>query len=231
MALTFLNLTNRVLKAFNEVKLNSSNFGTADGFYDEAKDSVNQAIFDIHTEEDVKWPWAWGEATFNTVAGEQANSLTPLAVVVDWNSFRILADDSDPNDIVNAVHLPSLEYNVYRRTYWEQDQNTTVDERTIPSQIVRKPDNSVLVTPVPDRVYTIQYEYYTMPSALVNATDTTIIPDAFEQLIVDKALHYAYMFRDNVEQASLAQRRYEDNVNKVRRILIPQFQNVVTLGY
>jgi hypothetical protein len=230
MALTFLTLTNRVLKAFNEVKLNTSNFGTADGFYEEAKDAINQAIFDVHTEEDVKWPWAWGEATFNTVIGEQGNSLSALATVVDWDSFRLLGDDTDPDDPITPVDLPSVNYHVYRRTYWKRDQELTIDDYTKPNQIVRKPDNSVLVTPVPDKVYTIQYEYYTMPTALVNATDTTIIPDEFEQLIVDKALHYAYMFRDNVEQAALAQKRYADNVNRVRRILIPQFQNIVTLG-
>jgi len=230
MALSFLTLTNRVLKAFNEVKLNTSNFGTADGFYEEAKDAINQAIFDVHTEEDVKWPWAWGEATFNTVIGEQGNSLSALATVVDWDSFRLLGDDTDPDDPITPVDLPSINYHVYRRTYWKRDQELTTDDYTKPNQIVRKPDNSVLVTPVPDKVYTIQYEYYTMPTALVNATDTTIIPDEFEQLIVDKALHYAYMFRDNVEQAALAQKRYEDNVNRVRRILIPQFQNIVTLG-
>jgi hypothetical protein len=230
MALSFLTLTNRVLKAFNEVKLNTSNFGTADGFYEEAKDAINQAIFDVHTEEDVKWPWAWGEATFNTVIGEQGNSLSALATVVDWDSFRLLGDDTDPDDPITPVDLPSINYHVYRRTYWKRDQELTTDDYTKPNQIVRKPDNSVLVTPVPDKVYTIQYEYYTMPTALVNATDTTIIPDEFEQLIIDKALHYAYMFRDNVEQAALAQKRYEDNVNRVRRILIPQFQNIVTLG-
>lgn len=224
---TFLDLTNRVLKAFNEVNLTSSNFSTADGFYQEAKDAVNQAIFDIYTEQDVQWPFAWNETTFNTVAGTQEYSKASDALAIDWESFRILSDPS--NDII-ADHIPSIEYNVYRREYWQGDQETTADERTQPSLVVRKPDNNFILTPVPDQVYTIEYEYYTMPSALSAYDDTTSIPDEFVQMIVDKALHYAYMFRDNVEQAALAQKRYESNVNKVRRILIPQFQNVVMMG-
>jgi len=227
MSIDFLTLTNRVLKAFNEVKLNTANFATADGFYEEAKDSINQAIFDIYTEEDTKWPWAWNETTFTTVAGTTEYTIHADASSVDWHSFRLEGDVA--NDITSD-HLSLLDYGTYRRLYWQRDKDTELEERTQPTQVVRKPDNNFIITPVPDQVYTIQYEYYSIPTPLVNYDDTTNIPKEYEQMIIDKALHYAYMFRDNVEQAALANKRYEDNVNKVRRIVIPQFHNVVTLG-
>jgi len=56
--MNFLSLTNRVLKGFNETQLTSSTFATAYGFYAEAQDAVNRAIFDIYTEEDTKWSFA-----------------------------------------------------------------------------------------------------------------------------------------------------------------------------
>ena len=225
MSLTFLQLTNRVLKAFNEVNLTSSNFGTADGFYQEAKDCVNQAIFDIHTEEDARWPFAWNETTLPTVVGQKtAYTLHANATVVDWDTFSI---DSDVGADITHDELPVLAYKVYNRTYRINDEEATTESYTKPEQVVRKPDNTVLFTPVPDLIYTVRYEYFTIPASLTAYGDVTVIPDAFEQVIVDKALHYGYMFRDNIEQAALAQNRYADNVNKMRRILIPQFQNIV----
>lgn len=225
---TFLYLTNRVLKAFNEVKLDSMTFDTADGFYEEAKDDVNQAIFDIYMEEDTFWPWAWRTDVITTVVGTQVYSLSTSAISVDWDSFILNRDDSQD---VTADYLPSLEYKVWLSTGKRQhDMNINIpDGFSKPRQIVRRPDNSVFITTVPDKIYTIGYEYYTVPEPLVNYDDETVIPAPFVQLIIDKALYYAYMFRDNVEQAQLAQDRYERNVNRVRRISIPQFQNVVAV--
>lgn len=226
MAQTFLQLTNRVLKAFNEVNLDSSTFASADGFYQEAKDAVNQAIFDLYTEEDAEWPFAWSEASFNTVAGTTLYTPTASATAIDWDSFRI---NYDSGNNIAPDHLPSVDYNVYRANIWQKDSQLTSDQYGKPSQIVRRPDNKVIITTVPDQVYSITYEYFTIPDPLVDYDDEPVVPTAFSQLIIDKALHYAYMFRDNVEQAALANDRYERNINKVRRILIPQFQNIVAV--
>lgn len=228
MALTFLKLTNRVLKALNEVELTDATFGTADGFCQEAKDSVNSAIFDIYTEEDTKWPFAWAQTTFPTVAGTGEYTLTSAATTYIWESFKILEDVG--NDI-SADHLGQMDYDTYNKTRWAIDNGLTTDEYGKPSIVVRKPDNNLILTTVPDKAYTIQYDYYSIPTELIASTDTVSIPDPFEQVIVDRALHHAYMFRDNAQSANIAQGRYTDNVNKMRRILIPQFTTATPLGY
>jgi hypothetical protein len=227
MTTTYLQLTNRVLQALNEVPLTSSNFdNTSDGFANEVKESINQAIFDIYTEEDIKWPFAWSETTFNTVIGTR--DYTPLAGVstINWSSFIILGD----GDTISSLKLPQVDWQVYKDKYLSKDLDLDTIDYSKPQFVVRKPNNYILISPTPDQVYTISYEYYSIPSALTVATSTTTIPDEYTQLIVDKALHYAYMFRDNMELASMAQQRYETNVNKVRRILIPQFTRI-TLAY
>lgn len=227
MAKTFLQLTNRVLKALNEVELDASNFASADGFSQEAKDSVNAAIFDLYTEEDVRWPFAWAEASFNTVVG--TNTYTPVAdaTSIDWNSFRV---NTDAGNNISAEYLALQPYKTYLKTRWKIDEELETGEYAKPRLVVRTAHNTIILSPVPDLVYSITYEYFAIPSALVASSDSVDIPDSFEQLIVDKALHYAYMFRDNIESAALVNKRYEDNVNKVRRILIPQFENVTPLG-
>ena len=56
MAYDFLGLVNDVNSRLNEVTLDSTNFATATGYYNVAKDSVNAAIRHINQEE-FEWPW------------------------------------------------------------------------------------------------------------------------------------------------------------------------------
>jgi hypothetical protein len=86
---TYLQLTNRILKAFNEVQLTSSTFSSASGFQAEAQDAINQAIFDIYTYEDTEWPFLWSTTTFNTVTGQTDYTRSDGYSAVDWQSFRI----------------------------------------------------------------------------------------------------------------------------------------------
>lgn len=262
------------------------------GFYAEAQDAINQAIFDIYTYEDTQWPFLWSSTTIPTVVGQTDYTRVDTFSALNWDAFRIkrsvpvissitqtgglaTATTSSPHllitgDIVTITGATQTAYNITggvtvtsstqftfpvdsstaspatgtilclsetvlqsklqlkawdqytAQKYWDTDQNTDTTGYSIPLFIVRKPDNSIYLGPPPDRVYTVYYEGFTIPSALSAYTDTSLVPTPFEQVIIDKALHYAYMFRDNVEEAALAEQRYKDNVFKMRRILIPQ---------
>lgn len=307
--MNFLSLTNRILKAFNEVQLDSTTFGSAYGFYAEAQDAINRAVFDIYTEEDVRWPFAYATTTFVTVIGQQPYTLNQNYVVYDWDSFYItkpqiqvtgfnkvsttitvttlndhqmivgdparffnIADNasstyynanatggattgwtiatvpssttftftvpaSSPTPTVmpssyvqppyQAAKIELIDYNTYEQNGLADDINGITPQAVpssynTPAVAVRERDNSITLSPVPDRLYSITYGGYTFPTAMVNWNDTTNVPAAFEQVIVDKALEYAYMFRDNAEEAQIASDRYTKNVNKMRRLLIPQ---------
>lgn len=317
--MNFLSLTNRILKAFNEVQLTSTTFSSAYGFYAEAQDAVNRAIFDIYTEEDSTWPFAWSTTEFTTAIGQQAYVPNPNYLSIDWDSFYItkpqlaiasitlasgivtvttsvphqmivgdaaflynINDSLGTNLYYNAIlgggaitgwtvltvpssmsftfsvistaPIPSItvssyvtppypannidliDWDTYKLAGLTNDINGQVPQAVPssynqPANIVRVQDNSFFLTPVPDRIYTINYRGYALPVALVNYTDIPAIPATFEQVIVDKALHYAYMFRDNIEEAELADQRYTKNVNKMRRILIPQTEYMRFEGF
>lgn len=290
MAYNFLTLTNRVLKAFNEVQLTSGTFAGATGFHAEAKDAINMAIFDVFTEQDAEWPWTWAELTQDTSIGTQKYTSSSTIEKVDWDSFRIQkpevtvssitqssgtatvttasthylivgdkvvirgADQTDYNGEFTVVTVPTtttftfvvsasattpatgtiycyppfdeeylelVNYDVYRKKYMENDRNTTAtDAFSKPDKVVRLQDENFLISPRPDRVYPIVYEGFDIPDPLENYDDVPVIPEKYQQTIVDKALHYAYMFRDNIEQASVVLKRWKDNVTKVRRIVI-----------
>lgn len=293
MTSNFLQLTNRILKAFNEVVLDSTTFASATGFNAEAQDAINQAIFDIYTYEDTEWPFLWSSTTLTTVTGQTDYTRSDTFTGINWESFKVArlrpavssitanlstkiatittatAHLFNTGDIVAIYGATDTGYNVngaitvtgantftipctatttpasgtlscfsetvlqsklqlkawdqyINQRYWDTDQNTDPTGYGLPAFIVRKPDNSLYIGQPCDRPYIVYYEGFSIPAPLSAYTDVSLVPQAFEQVIVDKALHYAYMFRDNVEEAALAQQRYEQNVFKMRRILIPQ---------
>ena len=223
---TYLQLTNRVLRHHNEVELTSSNFSTATGFYQECKDAINMAIFDIYMRENCEWPFAWSQYTQTLIAGTNEYNKTTNAFAIDWDSFYIVHATN-----ITQVKIAQLPYDVYRDTYLERDgEAVTSSAYGKPFNVVRKPDNNILVTPKPDAAYSLRYDYYAVPTELVNATDTPSIPEQFNQVIINKALHYTYMSNDNLEMAAVAEDRYENTVTRMRGILIPSWSNVVSYG-
>lgn len=119
--------------------------------------------------------------------------------------------------------LTKLDLDGYRKQkYEEKDREAIIkDTYELPRFVVQKTDNNLIISPVPDKQYTIVCEGFSVPTALSAYDDVPGIPEAYEQVIVDKALYYAYMYRDNIEEADRAAKKAEDGVNTMRRILIP----------
>lgn len=225
---TYINLVNRVLKPFNEVKLTEGNFSTVvDGFHQHAKDAINDAIYDICIYEDTLYPFLWTAGTITTATdGTLIYTLNASAANVEWESFRVLRNDSL---LITPNKINELDYDIYRKTLWEQDAASNSDSYGPPRTLVRTPDNKAIISPPSDRAYTIEYEYYVMPNRLVNSTDTTIIPLAYNQIIIDKALQYLHMFRGDYEASQLCSVRFENNLANMKRILIRRSNTMVAL--
>lgn len=103
-----------------------------------------------------------------------------------------------------------------------KDKQTLPENYSTPSRVTRKPNNDTLVlSPIPDRVYKVAYDAYIFPTPLSSHSDVPIIPAQFEQQIVDQALHHAYMFRDNMEQAQIAADRAKKGIEAMHRLLVP----------
>lgn len=125
---------------------------------------------------------------------------------------------------VSTLKLTPIDADAYRdEGYLTTDQESfQVGMYGTPVIIVRRKDNNILMSPKPDRVYTIPFDFYGYPAQMVNYNDTTIIPDIWCETIVNGAMFYAYKFRDNTEEATAQQKDFQDSVNRMRRILIPQ---------
>ena len=135
----------------------------------------------------------------------------------------------------NNNYLLLKNYDEYLRNWYDVDVNANQQALinasggnnaapSVPRFIVRKPDNNFIISPWPDRIYTIQYNGRTNPitSALSVSTDVPLIPSIFRQVIIDRAGVYVLAFRDNDTQLLRNDKRFDESVNRMRRILIPQ---------
>jgi hypothetical protein len=230
MAYNYLGLTNRVLAAFNEVRLTSSNFSSATGFHEDVKSSVNQAVRDVYQEQDGRWDFARTEGT--QVLTVPTNSTYPRYVtydlpsdagVVEWGSFYIKRTELAPTaDFSQQSSLTYMGYDQWVDELRDKDASLDVGQFGRPDTVVRLLNNDWTISTIPDKAYTVGFVYFKKPVDLSDHTDVPLIPYDFEQQIVDKGLYYSYMFRDNYEQAGLAEDRYKKGVLRMRRQLILQ---------
>ena len=104
MAYDFLGLVNDVNTRLNEVQLTSSNFSTASGFYQQAKDAVNSAVRYINQSQ-YEWPYNHVEQEEALTAGTTRYSLPSDCKTVDMDSFRIKRSTSLGNDTIKLSIL------------------------------------------------------------------------------------------------------------------------------
>ena len=216
MAYNFLGLVNDVNNRLNEVQLTSTNFSGAVGYYGLAKDAVNSSIRHINQEE-YEWPWNHVQEELVLAAGTMKYSYSPDVKTINMNSFRTKRDDSLS---IGTDKLKSLVYEEWIEKYADDEFNTSASIRGIPTHIIRTPGRELICHPVPDKAYTIVYEYYTLGYDLENALDVPPIPEQYRFAIVEGAMYYAYQFRGDTQSAQLALQKFEEQIKYLRSINI-----------
>jgi hypothetical protein len=93
----------------------------------------------------------------------------------------------------------------------------------VPSYVVRTPDNNYLLYPLPNKAYTIKFDYYTFPADLTVHGSTTSIPDRFAPVIIDGATAFVYQYRGETQQYQLNFARYEQGIKNMQTLLINKF--------
>ena len=228
MGSTALSLTNRVLRHFNEVELDSTTFSTATGFHSAAKDYVNDAIRSVQQSE-YEWPFNWAETTVTIVPGQtdpQLYSLHADAESVDWETFTLVRDDSLA---VPETYLKYIDYDEWFQRHRDTDKSQ-VGSATLgiqlPSRVFRTQDLKFGITPVPDRAYQVKYQYWGFTSELTAHGDTTTIPSRFDHVITAGAIADVYMFRSNMQAFNMYKKKHTDGISKMRELLINRYKRV-----
>ena len=222
MAYNYLGLVNEVNRRLNEVELTSSNFATASGFYNTAKDAVNASLRHINHEES-NWPWNHILEEETLTAGVTRYDYPTDAKLIDMNSFRI-KKDSTLN--VSTTKLKAMDYQEYLDNYVDYEYNSGSDMQTLPRHVVRAPSQEFILVPTPDKAYELVYEYYRNPVSLELYDDVPNVPLEFKHIIVDGAMFYAYQFRADTQASQIAQGKFETGIKYMRSLYINRYDYV-----
>ena len=217
MAYDFLGLINDCAKRLNETEISASQFNSALGFYPAIKEAVNSSIRHINQ---AHFAWSFNHNTeeIDLEPGVSRYALVENMKYVDFGSFRVHRNTE--LNIGEGHHLPQITYSEYLDKYIDQEYETDTTKGGVPRFIARTPNEEFAVVPMPNEEYTIEYEYYMEPVDLVLATDIPSIPERFRHIIIDGAMYYTYMFRDNIEMAGISQNKFEQGLKNMRTLII-----------
>jgi len=221
MAYNFLGLVNDINRRLNEVELTSTNFATSTGFYGQAKDAISASIRYINQSE-YQWPFNHVEQEDTLSIGVTRYPFPTDCKVIDFDTFRIKENTTLGN---STVKLPIIVYEEYLDKYVDQEYNSTTTSlgQGVPQRVSHAPSLEYIVTPVPNKAYSIVYEYYSVPVDMALHNDVPGVPERFRHVIVDGAMHYAYLFRGNTQDALVAKEKFEDGIKSMRSLLINRY--------
>ena len=217
MAYDYLDITNEVIARMNEVSLTAANFATARGFQIQCKNAVNDSINYINQRE-FGWPFTHLTNTQTLVAAQTRYSIPATSQSVDYDTFRISRDSTLA---VAGTTLQILDYKEYTQKYIAQE--TTSNVGSVPKFVFRTPDNNYGLYPYPDKAYELKFEHFVKPTALSAATDVPTVPEQFRHVIVNGAMHFAYMFRGESQESMLMQTKFETEIKQMRGLYINRY--------
>jgi len=222
MAYDYIGIVNDVNRRLNEVELTATNFSTAKGEYSMIKDAVNASLRFINQHE-YEWPFNHVEEEETLTPGLVRYAFPSDAKVLDFDSFRIKRDATLGNA---TVKLKALSYEEYLESYVDIEYNNSTGIRQIPAFVVKTPSQEYAIVQPADKAYTVVYEYYRLPVDLISSTDVPTIPEQFRYVIVNGAMHFAYLFRGEGQEAAIVQQRFEQEIKQMRSLYINRYDYV-----
>lgn len=126
----------------------------------------------------------------------------------------------DAFEDVQPRKLPFVDYDTWEQQYKQFEKRMSATSYTTPERVFATQNFQFGVSSIPDKSYQVTFDYWQVPASLILFNDTTSIPDKYQQVIVDRIMTYAYMFRDNLEAFGTAKRDYEKGLQQMRTDLI-----------
>ena len=210
----FLAITNKVLRSLNEVELTAANFANSRGIQTAVKDFVNRSINDIYTSE-LEWPFLHADGTITTVAGTAEYALVSGYKSVDVDTVYLIEASTD------VKVLSYIPYAQFTQQFRSRDLDpTTTDNRAKPEYVYLTQDDKIGFTPIPDKEYTIYYEYWQTHTDLSASTDTPILPDRYQDTVVSRAEYYVHQLRADLQATSMKHGEYKERITRMRIDLI-----------
>lgn len=211
--MNFLSLVNDMAARLNEVPLDSTNFATTGAHYTNMKNAVNAAIQHIN-QDNFEWPFYFVSYEETLVPGQARYPYQTGTKWANFNTFRLKRDDSLN---VETKRLMEMDYEQYLDHCIDDEYNTDTSIREVPLRVSRAPNEEYVLSPVPDKAYTVVYEYYSKAVDLVDFDDTTPLPDDFRHIIVDGAMYYKHIFNSDYEAADRTFAKFNEGLKNMRK--------------
>jgi hypothetical protein len=212
---TYLELTNNLIRQFQEVELSVADWTSAKGLQGFAKQAVNNSLRTIYNRHHY-WPFNHASGTQVLTAGTQTYAWPADFKIADWKSFQLQKDAALS---VNSQYLIPIDREDWFDNY--RDLDTDTPSRDKPRMVFDAHGNNWGVTPSPDKAYTIKYDYYKVFVPLSAYDDVTDIPRDFDHVIQYGAAVQLNLLLDNNEQAQLInQEHFAPALIEMRTILI-----------
>lgn len=121
-----------------------------------------------------------------------------------------------------VVYLPYIQYDFWRQVRLTADFNAPAANGFGQSRNVFKTQvqGEIGITPVPNQIYNVNFEYWIDADDMVNAEDTTLLPVRYEQVLLHGASKYCYEFREDTPLAKNADDKFNQGVARMRIELI-----------
>lgn len=224
MGTTFLELTNRVLRKLNQIELTSATFASANGLQALAKDLIIESVDKIH-QAAIRWPFLHTTGTITCVDGTNQYAIATGYRKVDWATMFL---ETDGTLEVTSKKLPEIPYHDWHNNFRGNEQLATDNSVNIPSMVYRTRDAKIGISPIPDRAYTITYEYWQVPTRISAHGDTVLIPAEYDNVIISHAMIGGYRFKENYEMSGFEFRTWEAALKDMKKVLLP---NNLKAGY
>lgn len=243
MATTYIEAVNDILSETNEVELTAVNFSTAVGIQKYVKNIINRSYLEICAKEK-EWPFLTagesnvnepypGNTTVETTSGIRwyllktgSNNVREDFIKVDWGSFYSTSDGATGQ--VTPFEYQTLQYTTFDhwkdayRLWEDADEGTDGGQAFgLPLRVIESLDGRYFgISPIPDGAYKIYYTAWVQPVRLSAEDDTILIPDMYIPVLLHRARYYVNFFKKDYQEATLADKAYNNGLKEMRRGLI-----------
>lgn len=163
-----------------------------------------------------QWSFRWAVDVFPTVAAQRIYTLADIG--------RVVGDDIVLSEVYLLNGTLPLDVFNWRDSIGDYSTGT-------PRRVGRRPDDALVLDPIPDAVQNIVYEYYSAPQVLIADDDEPGMDPSFHKAIVWKALENYAREQGNewrgLYQASV--RSYNSIYTGMLNKYLPAFQGKVPL--
>lgn len=181
-------------------------------------DAAYQKIQNLHP----NWDFLRNDFSFSTVAstGNYTKSAASVSELGTWktDTFRCYLTATGVSDQQDLDYVPWADF----RESYSRGSLSTQEGRPILFTV--KPDQSVTFWPIPNAIYTVTGEYFKRAQTLAADASEPLIPLAFQDVIVWRALMFygAYVGAD--EKYAHGEREYKQVLARLELNQLPEME-------